>query len=314
VLLLSSIDPLLGATALGAVAGAFGGELGAVVAVVFGTYFPGRSWWTGGSLLRWDWLAALLGGLALCRRGRMFGAGVLLGYAALVRVFPAFALMGAALAALGPALARRPARRPIDRAIRPLLLGALAVTLLLGGLGAGHPHGWGAFAGNLRKHTSVPSPNRMGLATVVAWDRGTQAAVHAAATPGASRTAWENASSETLARRRWLWLALAAAGAIAIARAVRGQPLWAAATLGLLVAPLATPIACYYFVFVAAIPLLAARRAEVSGIILALVVAAGLVARIPHLETFEQYAAQSLLVLLAIGFVASGFVSRARPT
>jgi hypothetical protein len=186
------------------------------------------------------------------------------------------------------------------------------VTVLFGGLTAGRPHGWREFAGNLRKHTSVPSPNRMGLATIVAWDPATRPAVRTATTDSEIRTAWETRAADTLARRRWLWFALAAAGTLAIASAVRGQPIWVAATLGLLLAPLATPLACYYYVFVAAIPLLAARRAEVSGIILALVVAAGIVARQARLDTAEQYAAQSLIVLLAFGFVASGFLERAR--
>lgn len=307
-LLLSSLDPLLVISALGAVAGAFGGGTAAVVAVVFGTYVPGRFWWTGGSFLRWDWLAALLGGLALCRRGRMFGAGGLLAYAALVRVFPLFTLGGAILAAVGARLSRR----PVPPALRPLMLGALAVTLLLGGLAVkpGHPHGWDEFVGNLRKHASVPSPNRMGLATVVVWQRGTPPAIGDARDDGEARTRWEAAAGETLARRRWLWLGLAAAGVVAIGFAVRDQPLWAACVLGLMLAPLATPLACYYYIFVAAIPLLAARRPEVAGITLALVVAAGLVARMAQLETPAQFAAQSLLVLMAFGFVASGFITR----
>jgi hypothetical protein len=301
-LMLTALDPLLVVAALGAVAGAFGGEAAAVAAVVFGSYFPGRFWWTGGSLLRWDWLAALLAGTALCRRGRTFGAGVLLGYAALVRVFPLFALVGAAFGAIGGRLRRRE-----DPGVRPLLLGALAVTLLLGGLAAGpaHPYGWRAFAGNLRKHTSVPSPNRMGLATVLTWD----AAAKRGPADAETRATWENSAAETLARRRWLWLGLAALGAAAIARAARGQPTWAACVLGLLLVPQATPAACYYYIFVAAIPLLAERRAEIAGIALALAVAAGLVARLP-LETPTQFAAQSLLVLLAFGFVASSFLGR----
>jgi hypothetical protein len=306
--LLSAIDPLPVVAAFAALVGAFGGETAAVVAVVFGTYFPGRFWWTGGSFLRWDWLAALLGGLALCRRGRMFPAGGLLAYAALVRVFPMFALAGAALAAV----VARLRHRPIDPGLRPLLLGALSITLLLGGLAVrpGQPHGWSEFAGNLSKHTSVPSPNRMGLATVVAWDARVMAVARQGRTEAEQRTLWEGAASQTLARRRWIWLTLAAAGALAIALAVRDQPPWAACVLGLLLVPLATPAACYYYIFVAAIPLLAERRDEIAGVTLALVVAAAVVALL-RLSTPVQFAAQSLLVLLAFGFIASSFVSGA---
>ncbi|MBW2234502.1 MAG: DUF2029 domain-containing protein [Deltaproteobacteria bacterium] len=52
-----------------------------------------------GAFLRLDWLAALM--LALCQlaRGRSFAAGVLLGVAAMARLFPAFFLLGPAVLA-----------------------------------------------------------------------------------------------------------------------------------------------------------------------------------------------------------------------
>ena len=309
--LLTAIDPIIIVGSLVAVAGAFGGWTASIVAVVFGTYFPGRLWWTGGSFLRWDWLAALLAGLALCRRKRPFAGGVLLGYSALVRVFPVFALVGIVLAAATAKLRRR----PFDPAAARVLMGAFAVALVLGPLAGAvrRDHAWMDFAHNLQKHTSVPSANRMGLAVTLAFDRSTrQAALHPDGGENL-RSRWENAQTETLQRRRWLWIALAALGALALALGVRDQPTWAAAVLGLLLVPLATPIACYYYAFVAAIPLLAERKSEVGGIALALVFAAGLVARLSHYEMDEQYAAQSLLAMVAFVFVASAFIGRRRP-
>jgi hypothetical protein len=308
--LLTAIDPIIVVGSLVAVAGAFGGWTASIVSVVFGTYFPGRLWWTGGSFLRWDWLAALLGGLALCRRKRPFAGGVLLGYSALVRVFPVFALVGIVLAAAISKLRRR----SLDPAAARVLMGALAATLVLGPLAGAvrRDHAWMDFAHNLQKHTSVASANRMGLAVTLAFDRSTrQAALHPDGEDQRSR--WENAQAETLQRRRWLWIALAVLGTLAITLAVRDQPTWAAGILGLLLVPLATPIACYYYAFVAAIPLLAERKSEVGGIVLALVLAAGLVARLSHYEMDEQYTAQSLLAMVALVFVASAFIGRRRP-
>ncbi|HEX2658878.1 MAG TPA: hypothetical protein VHU40_11425, partial [Polyangia bacterium] len=112
---LAAMDPLLMLAAVAALVWAFGWQRAALVALVWGTYFPGRLWWTGGSLLRWDWLAALLAGLSLLRRDRPVAAGVLLGYASLSRVFPAFALVGATLSLLVSALRRRPPDRAIVR-------------------------------------------------------------------------------------------------------------------------------------------------------------------------------------------------------
>src|SRR6185436_8081387 len=152
-----------------------GWERAALAAVVWGTYFPGRLWWTGGSFLRWDWLAALFGGLALARRDKPFAAGALLAYAALSRVFPVFALVGAVLAALAAVVRRQ----KVDRTIARLLAGAALATALLvpiaGAVRSGA--GWSEFTRNLAKHTSVPSTNRMGLAVVVAFD---SAATHRA--------------------------------------------------------------------------------------------------------------------------------------
>jgi hypothetical protein len=307
---LAALDPLLMIAALAMLVWAFGWERAALVAVVWGTYFPGRLWWTGGSFLRWDWLAALLAGLALSRRERPVAGGVLLAYASLSRVFPAFALAGALLAAAVSVVRRQ----KVERAIARVLLGAAVAAALLAPLASAvrRGPGWSDFARNLAKHTSVPSANRMGLATVVAFDpAATQRALDRQG--GDTRGRWEAAQAGTLERRRWLWIALALVGVGAIALAVRGQPAWAACVLGLLLVPLGRPLACYYYAFVAALPLASERRADVAGIALALALASGIVARMTGFGVDEQYAAQSLLVLLAIGFMASSFIGRLRP-
>jgi hypothetical protein len=206
-------------------------------------------------------------------------------------------------------------RQPFDPAAVRLLMGALAVTMVLGPLAGAvrRDHAWIDFAHNLQKHTSVASANRMGLAVTLAFDgRARQAALHPDGGED-NRSRWADAQAETLQRRRWLWIALAALGTLAIAWAVRDQPVWAAGVLGLLLVPLATPIACYYYAFVAAIPLLAERKSEVGGITLALAIAAGLVARLSRYEMDEQYVAQSLLALVAFVFVASAFLGRRQP-
>jgi hypothetical protein len=306
---LAAIDPLLMLAAFAALVWAFGWERAALAAIVWGTYFPGRLWWTGGSFLRWDWLAALLAGLALCRRGRTFAGGALLGYAALSRVFPAFALAGAALALIVSAIRRK----PFDRATGRLLLGAAVVAVLLVPLSSAAHRGpiWSDFARNLAKHTSVPSPNRMGLASVIAFDGATthRALEHRG---GDVRAQWEAAQARSMHDRRAVWIAVALVAIAAIAFAVREQPAWAACILGLLLIPLGRPLACYYYAFVAAVPLLSERRADVGAIAVALALASGIVASMSAYGVDEQYAAQSLLVVLAFAFIASAFVARQR--
>jgi hypothetical protein len=304
---LATLDILLMAAAFAALVWAFGWERAALVAIVWGTYYPGRLWWTGGSFLRWDWLAALLAGLALCRRERPFAGGVLLGYAALSRVFPVFALAGAVLALLVSALRRR----PVDRAIVRLLLGAaVAAAVLIPLSGAVRPGPvWSDFTRNLAKHTSVASTNRMGAAVVLSFDRSTTARA-LAGHGGEVRGQWESAQGRTLHARRALWLALGLAGLVALGFALRDQPAWCACVLGLLLIPLGRPLACYYYAFVAALPLASERRPEVAGIAGALALASGIVALMAGFGIDEQYAAQSLLVVLAFAFIASAFVGR----
>ena len=258
-------------------------------------------------ILRWDWLAALLAGVAFARRERPYTAGALLAYAALSRLFPVFALAGVALAAV-VALVRR---RTVDRAIARVLLGAaLTAAVLVPLAGALRPeHGWRDFARNVRKHTSVASPNRMGLAVVVAFESATRQRLLVRQVDDV-RADWERAQEQTLRARRPLWLVLVALGVVAVAFATREQPAWAACVLGLLLIPLARPLACYYYAFVALLPLLAARRAEVGGVAIALALASGVVARLPGYGMDEQYAAQSLLVMLASSFIASSFIGR----
>lgn len=225
-------------------------------------------------------------------------------------MFPVFALAGAALA-LGGSLIRR---QPIDRAAARVLLGAAAVAVVLVPLSGAvrRGPGWADFTRNLAKHTSVPSPNRMGLAAVVAYDGAhTQRALERQG--GDLRGEWEAAQTRALHARRALWIALALAGAAAIAFAVRDQPAWAACLLGLLLIPLGRPLACYYYAFVAALPLLGERRADVGGIAVALALASGIVARLSRYGIDELYAAQSLLVVLAFAFIASSFLARATP-
>jgi hypothetical protein len=151
----------------------------------------------------------------------------------------------------------------------------------------------------------------MGAGTVIAFDRAnTHRALETRAAENV-RERWEAAQARSLRERRALWILLAAAGLVAIALAVRDQPAWAACTLGLLLVPLGRPLACYYYAFVAALPLLAEERAELAGITVALALASGIVAALPTFGVDEQYVAQSLLVLLTFGLIASAFLGRA---
>ena len=305
--LLAALDPTLLVLALGLVAWAFEPRTAALVAIVLGTYFPAAAQWTRGSLLRWDWLAALLAGLAWCRRERPALGGAALGYAALSRMFPVFALVGVALGVVAGALR---ARAPRD-GLR-ILAGAAALALVLvpaSELARPGPT-WSAFAHNLAKHSGVPSPNRVGLPMVLAFDPSTSLSQldHVPAAP--ARAVWVRAHAADIARHRAAWAIVAALAALGVALAARAQPGWCAAALGLALVPVGPALACYYYAFVAALACLAAQKGEVAVVLLGLTTAAGVAARLPRYRIDSQYAAQSLLAAVALAFVVSAFLGR----
>jgi hypothetical protein len=94
------IDPLfvVGLTLLSL--WAFGWRTTAVALAVFATNFPSRFYWTGGAMLRWDWLFYFVGGLCLVKKEHPLLGGFFLGYSTLLRIFPVFVFTGPILVAL----------------------------------------------------------------------------------------------------------------------------------------------------------------------------------------------------------------------
>jgi hypothetical protein len=94
------IDPLfiVGMTLLSL--WAFGWRTTCVALAVFATNFPSRFYWTGGAMLRWDWLGYFVAGICLLKKDHMWLGGFLLGYSTLLRIFPVFVFTGPILVAL----------------------------------------------------------------------------------------------------------------------------------------------------------------------------------------------------------------------
>ena len=85
---LTAIDPVLIALMVGCIAWGFGWRVACIAWIFWGTNQPASWEWVGGSILRFDWLAASLAGLCCLRRGHPVAAGVLLAWAVGIRVFP----------------------------------------------------------------------------------------------------------------------------------------------------------------------------------------------------------------------------------
>jgi hypothetical protein len=90
---------------------AFGPRVTAIGLIVVGTNWPSRFfYWTGGALLRHDWLFYTVAVICLLKKNKPGLAGAALAYAALLRLFPGLMLFGPLLA--GAELFRR-ARLPL---------------------------------------------------------------------------------------------------------------------------------------------------------------------------------------------------------
>ena len=120
----------------------------------------------GGSVLRWDWLAALVIAVAVFARGWPAAAGLLLGYAAIARIFPAIFLAPMALAWVA-------GRR--DRSREPgagrCLAAALAMLLVAGAgvLGVGDDVGHvGEYRAKIQLHGEGAFVNAVGLGALIA--------------------------------------------------------------------------------------------------------------------------------------------------
>ena len=207
----------------------FGLRSALVCLVAFGAttvYQFGSNW--GGSTLRNDWMVLIgLGVCALYSR-RWFVGGALLGWAAMIRAFPALALVFLA-APLGWRAFRAWRSRESDRRaaalaeLQPLLrvgFGAIAIAITLGALSAsqfGFDESWGAWSRKMAIHANVPSVNHLGLTALVSFDPDNLG--DRLRERGQDPELWRALTAQTMKDRRWItfagmalytWLALLA--------------------------------------------------------------------------------------------------------
>src|SRR5262245_49573347 len=171
VLALSLIDPLLLIGMWAMACWAFGWRATCVALLYWGTNYPAHWGWTGGSFLRQDWLLLSVAGLALLRRGWMGAAGVALGVAGLLRVFPWVLVGGLCLKALWLVWERR-SLAPLAQYRRFAAGFALAVMLLVpaSSVTTAGRAAWPDFVSNIAKHSGTSSVNRIGIKSLLSYD------------------------------------------------------------------------------------------------------------------------------------------------
>jgi hypothetical protein len=265
ILALSLLDPVLLALMWGGVAWAFGWRTLCVGVIYWGTNLFGVFGWNGGAFLRQGWLVTAIGGICCLRRNKPATAGVLLTCSAFLRIFP-----GAILVAVGIAAAwgmwreRRFALAPAHRRLAMGCLLAAGAIVSLSLLTYGGPGPWVGFVDNSRIHLATPLKNHVGLPTVLAYDADAVDRRIQEDTAIGRYELWRDARRERFAERAVLYWALLAAFAAVLAFAVRGQPDWVAAVLGIGLIPVAFELTNYYYAILLGYGLLFVRR-EVVG-------------------------------------------------
>jgi len=260
------LDPMLLLAMWAAVVWGFGWRTAAVGAVYWGTSYVTPFGWTGGSILRQDWLAATVLGIVLLRRDRPLGAGLALTTAALLRVFPVLAVAGVGLGMAG----RWARRRRVDATRREARFAAgCAVALVLGvGLSAATTGGlstWADFAANSRTHLSTPLLNHVGLRTVLSHDPEATSEVARDPSLPDPMAPWKDARRERYAGRALLHGALVVGFLVLVARGAAFRPAWVAAVLGIAAIPVALELTGYYWSVLVCLAFLQRRHPTVGA-------------------------------------------------
>ena len=343
---LTRIDPLLILGMVAAIWWAFGWQVLCVGLAVFATNFPSRFYWTGGSYLRWDWLFHMTAGVCLIKKRRPILGGYLVGYSALLRVFPGFLFLGPIFVVAQQLLdqtrgrswsQRLPPRelpqmfRKVDRGHLAVILGGTLAVITLVPISlvtSNGVEGYRGFLQNSKKHTSTPLTNYMGWRTVVTYkekEAGRFLRTDRLEDPWKD---WKDARLRTFYHRKWLYIAGVLAFAAFLYRAVRGMPPWEATALASIMIAVVPELTCYYYSFLIVLALLWEKRREVGLALLAVTAATGFIdwaptqylpdgfpwARLRVMPTWldEQYTWMSFATLIGIGYILYelGYVKR----
>jgi hypothetical protein len=263
ILILDSIDCVLVLFLSLLIWWAFGWRTLTVALIAFSTNFPSRWYWTGGSLLRWDWLFWMGASVCLAKKERYFYAGMCLAYSTLLRIFPVFMFVAPVLA-LGYHYIKH---RQLERRFLRFFMGAaVAVAILMpvsvvtaGGVGA-----YPAFVRNTLKHENTPLTNYMGLRTVVNYRPSEVGRLMRNDQLVDPWSRWKEARLKSFREAKPLYFGIVICYLVLMALAVRGSDPWEAIALSTTLIAFGVELTCYYYAFVIVVGLLYYKN-EVAG-------------------------------------------------
>jgi hypothetical protein len=267
---------------------AFGWRVLSVALCVFATCFPCRFYWTGGAFLRWDWLFYFVGGVCLVKKEKHLLGGVFLGYSSLLRVFPAFCLVGPALIVAQQVLGERAPGRPwykpapyanlrelwarIDRRYLRFFAGIAIIAALLVPVSLVTSNGVSSYVDfykNSQKHNKTPLTNYMGLKTVMIYrpsEVGRFLKKDKLEDPWGE---WKQIKLKTGERTALLLHLAQLAFVVLLWRALRGVEPWVALSMGTTMCAIMFELTCYYYSFMFVVAFLYEKRKEAGALLLA---------------------------------------------
>jgi hypothetical protein len=252
-LFLASLDLLLmGALCFG-IFEVFGGRIAAMVVLLLGLGAPWRYDWIGGAFLRADWLAALGLGICALARERFALAGGLIGYAAMVRIFPAAFLVGPACVALRQWMQGHPPLWFLRLAAG--VFAALTIGLVAGSLSGNGFAAWPAFLENLAVYRERLPTNGIGLESALVMDRAVAVQNETGRSVTEQDMDWEAATQQAARERRPLIIAAASLLIAMALAAMWKRPPHEAAVLGSTLLFATLSMASYYWIVLALVPL-----------------------------------------------------------
>jgi len=242
---------------------AFGWRTLTVALIVFSTNFPSRWYWTGGSLLRWDWLFWMVASVCLLKKERFFYAGMCLAYSTLLRIFPGFMFVAPLIATVYHYVKHREIER---RFLRFFVGAAVAVAILvpLSVVTSGGPQAYPAFVRNTIKHSETPLTNYMGLRTVVNYRPSEVGRLMRNDQLVDPWSRWKDARLKSFREARPLYFGIIICYLVLIGLAVRGVDPWVATALSATLIAFGAELTCYYYAFLIVVALLYAKH-EIAG-------------------------------------------------
>jgi hypothetical protein len=281
--MVASIDVLLQLGMVVMLGWAFGYRVMAIGTIFWGCNAAANFYWTGGAMLRQDWLFLAVASVCFARKRMFFWAGAALMWSALLRVFPAILFFGYAVIVAYYILGRLRGRPAVDGSKgilsylhpdhRPLIAGAvmaLAVLVPASMATAGGVEAYKEFASHIAVHKKTPLTNHMGLPTILTstWE-GRMRFTRDDNLDDAFEK-WKSGRNERLEQRKWAQYGIALAFALGGAWALRrSKLLWLGPAFGLPLIMCATDLTCYYYSIWIVMAVLAASRRPMGPMILA---------------------------------------------